>query len=508
VIALLPWLLGVAAGAVPPVMVQPTSGTGPSWLGVAVAQRLPRSLSILGVPVFLRPDRLRVQEILEIPAGPLTRATSVRIAEAVGVGRLVVGEHRLQGDQVVVSLRVLDVQRGVLGSPFVAEGSLADLPRLLDGLAWDIALAGPDPPSGRRADFLARRPSPPIEAFRTLAEALEEDDPVARRKGLERAVALAPGDDDARLALGRDHLRARRFDAALAALGTVPDGSPFARESRFLQGVALLEAGRSKEALDLYASLAARSATPAVLNNQGLARLRTPGSEPAVPLLRRAVEASGGARDLVFNLGWALLSEGDPEAAAFWLRGVVQEAPDDLEARRALAWALHRAGHVAEAREEWKALAGAVPAYESPAAPDLARRYERVVRSERLPDLDLEGRSDAELAAAQAGRAERLLAEGEADAAYLALTRAAYLDPYSARIHRLLARAREGRGEVREAVGELRMSLWCRDDPAVRGELATLLLKLGQDQEARIEARRVLEVDPANARARAVLEGN
>lgn len=506
--AILPLLLGLAAGSLPPVMVQPTSGPGPSWLGVAVAQRVPRSLSVLGVPAFLRPDRLRVQEILEIPAGPLTRATSVRIAESVGVSRLVVGEHRLEGDHVVVSLRVLDVRRGVLGSPFVAEGSLPELPALLDGLAWDIALAGPDPPPGSKQDFLARRPSPGIDAFRTLAQALDEDDPAARHRGLERAVALAPAYDDARLALGRDHLEARRLDAALAVLAKVPDGSPFAREARFLQGVALIESGRSKQALDLYAALAATSPSPAVLNNEGLARLRTPGSEPASPLLRKAVEQTDGAKDFVFNLGWALLSEGDPQAAAFWLRGLVQEAPDDLEARRALAWALHRAGRVAEAREEWKALAGAVPAYESPAAPDLARRYERVARSERLPTLDLEGRSDAERAAAQAGRADRLLAQGDADAAYLALTRAAYLDPYSARIHRLLAQTREKRGELTEALGELRMSLWCRDDPGVRAELAALLLKLGKAEEAEAEARRALAADPGNQRARAVLEGN
>ena len=50
------------------------------------------------------------------------------------------------------------------------------------------------------------------------------------------------------------------------------------------------------------------------------------------------------------------------------------------------------------------------------------------------------------------------------------------------------------------------MSLWADDTPAVRAELASLLAQMGRHPEAAQEARRVLEVDPANAVARAVLQ--
>ena len=49
------------------------------------------------------------------------------------------------------------------------------------------------------------------------------------------------------------------------------------------------------------------------------------------------------------------------------------------------------------------------------------------------------------------------------------------------------------------------MSLWVRDDAAVRAELAALLGAMGKHAEAKAEAQRVLKTDPGDAAARALL---
>ena len=54
------------------------------------------------------------------------------------------------------------------------------------------------------------------------------------------------------------------------------------------------------------------------------------------------------------------------------------------------------------------------------------------------------------------------------------LARAALLDPYAATPHRLLARARRAQGDDQQAVEELRMALFCREDPVLRRELGEL----------------------------------
>jgi Flp pilus assembly protein TadD len=51
------------------------------------------------------------------------------------------------------------------------------------------------------------------------------------------------------------------------------------------------------------------------------------------------------------------------------------------------------------------------------------------------------------------------------------------------------------------------MALWPREDAAVRAELALLLQELGRKDEARVEAEKVLKLEPQNESARKVMAG-
>lgn len=66
-------------------------------------------------------------------------------------------------------------------------------------------------------------------------------------------------------------------------------------------------------------------------------------------MIRKALELRPDDTDFAFNLGFALLVERDPAAAAFWLQRVVKQSPRDSHARALLSWALRRAGRTEEA---------------------------------------------------------------------------------------------------------------------------------------------------------------
>lgn len=479
---------------------------GQDWISQAVAEVLSRDLAFLGLPVISNEERQRAHELLEIPDVAVTRATSIRMAEALGARRVALGSFGLDGARLSLSLRLLDVERGTLSAPLAAAGPLDQLRPLLHGLAWDLALAGPLPPRRTKDELLARDGQLPFEAFRLYCQALRPGDPARRRQLLREALRRAPGDDDAELALGRLQLEAREYAAAVELLGRVSDASPAARGARFLQGVASYELGRYREAAELFARLAQQRPSAATLANHGLALARAGATQPLPSqVLRSAVDLEPGLPDLALNLGWALLFEGDGEAAAFWLRGLLRENARDLHARVLLCWALRRAGRAGEAEAEWKELLALAPGYATLASPDRSRRFERLLTSELSLAAGREARTDAELAAGHANRAERLLEGGDARSALAELNRAVYLDPHGARVHRLLARAHRALADPDQAVGELRMSLWCREDVAVRAELAELLAELGRASEARGEAQTVLKSDPANAVALRVL---
>jgi Tfp pilus assembly protein PilF len=482
---------------------EPASGSAiVPWLAETVADILPRDLERLGVPVVDRAERMRAHEVLDIPVVRLTRATSIRLAEALGVSRIIIGTYERHEEDLTLSLRSLDVERGTLNPPQIATAPMVSLPALLHGLAWDIALAGPVKPAGTREDFLARMRDVPFAALEAYGQGISAGKATTRMDQLRRAIKLKPDYDEARVALARAAIETHDYATADAALTPVKDDSPLARDARFLQGMAWIELGRGKDAAALYAGLAEQDASPGVLSNQALALQRS-GATGASALLRQAVAKAPGWADIAFNLGWTLLVEGDTEAAVHWLRAVTREAPRDVYARVALSWALGKSGHPEEAAEEWRGVSLMGPAYEGLAAPDLNRKLGRVVPSEQPLVIE---RSDVQLAAAHVGRAEALLKGNDAEGAMRELTRAAYLDPYSARAHEVMAHAYLSKGERDKALNELQMSLWCHDDNGVRMQLARALWDNGRASQAQAEARKILVTDPKHAEAKALLQ--
>jgi tetratricopeptide (TPR) repeat protein len=478
-----------------------------SWVGEAVGDLLTRALARAGVAAIGREDRLRAQAALELPRQPLTRATSIRLAEALGAERLVTGTYGVDGEKLSLNVRVLDVARGALSPPFVAGGPLETVGDLVDALAWEIAASGSPPPAVSLETFRASRPWLRFDAVRAYAQGHTARNPVNKARLFRRALALEPSFEEARMALGRLQVEAGEFSAGAETLARIPDTSPHARAARFLQGLAQLEIGRYREAAAIYAHLAEAETTPAVLNNQALALLRAGVTTPRPSsLLRQASEQEPAALDLVFNLAWALLTEGDADAALFFLRDVLERDPLDGHARVVLTWALRKAGQTKEADEAWKGVVTLSPGYEGLARMDLGRRFERILPAERMLVLSRGKRSPAEVAAGLIGKAERLAATGDHAAAVRELERAAYLDPHADRIRILLARAYRASGQGERAINQYMMTLWAQDDPSIRAEMAAVLKELGRHQEARVEAEKALRQDPQNEVARMVLQ--
>ncbi len=482
-------LLTLADAADEPVLVVPPDGpadAATSWVGATVAESLPRALQRAGVPAVPDTDRRRTQETLGVPSAATTRATSIRVAEALGSSRLVVGSWEPHGSAITLSLRLLDANRGTLSAPITAAAPLGELGVLVQSLAWDVALAGPRPSKGSREALVRQAASASSDTLKRLGLGLVARDAAARLREVRLAVAQDPACEEAALLLARLLVDTSAFAEARTVLARIPGQSVFGREARFLEGVALLGLARYREADSLYAELAQVGLSAAVLSNRAVARLRLGNSgKGASTLLRQAVEAEPASIELPLNLGWALLVEGEAPASAFWLRGAVRRDPSDAQARLLLSWALAAIPSAAEAEEQWNSAVALAPTLSGMRTADTSRKLERIFASEYALVLDPERHSDAEASRNHAARGEALLDGRDLAGAVAELTRASLLDPFAAKPHRLLARARRAQKDDVRAIEELRMALWCREDPAVRGELASLLRATGRIEEAR-----------------------
>ena len=103
--------------------------------------------------------------------------------------------------------------------------------------------------------------------------------------------------------------------------------------------------------------------------------------------------------------------------------------------------------------------------------------------------------------------AGRRLFRAERDAEAIAeLRRAIYLAPYEREAHLLLGRVYLRDGRVRDAIGELKISIWSDDQIDAHLALADAYIQAKDIAAARSELQTVLSRDPENADARRMID--
>ena len=289
-----------------------------------------------------------------------------------------------------------------------------------------------------------------------------------------------------------------------------------------LTAVAHLQLRDYTAAWQTLTALHARAPSALVLNDMGVARLRSaaplPGSARPTWYFSQARTLDPLDPDYLFNLGYAYWLEGDPSAARYWLREAVRLGPTDAAAHALLAQVLHAGGHAAEAARELALAQRLSASFEGldlkgqPAsAPKGLERLKEALeppRAERIDAaLEMVGlRQQRELASFYLDRGRRLSEQENDRDAESELTRALYLAPYDAEAHLLLGRSYLRTGRLREAIDAFKVSIWSEDSAAARVALAEAYLEARDTPAALAEAERALVLDPKSLHARQLVE--
>ena len=485
-----------------------------SWMREGAAILLTDVLAAAGAPIIEREERLQAFDRLQLPAyATLSRASTIRIGEALGASAVVSGTMLMDGDQLTVRARVVRLDSGRLLPEVSATGPLGDLFNVFGRLAQQIRHTAAPPVLTN--DRFATTP----QVFELYVKGLVAETPSTARGFLEQALKAAPRFDRVRIALWDLHSEADEHQRALDVVSAITKESTLFREGRFRRALSLMDLKRHDDALNTLRAMQAESPSAPVANAIGVAELRrTATHEPgrATYYFSQASELDPMDGDLFFNLGYAYWLDKDARAAIYWLREAVRRDPGDGDAHFILGVALQQTGSATEATRErelaerlsskykgWQAKAGTG----DPVPRGLERLHEELMPARARVDnvISTAGQRDQEKLAAHHLDAGRRAYQREADREAIdELRRALYLSPYLAEAHLLLGRLYLRGGRAPDAVEALKIALWSEATVPAHLALAEAFLQVQDQAAARAEVERALALDPASAEALAL----
>jgi tetratricopeptide (TPR) repeat protein/TolB-like protein len=483
-----------------------------TWMREGAAILLSDVLAAAGETVIEREERLQAFDRLQLPApATLSRASTIRVGHAVGASIVVAGTLAVQGDQLTVRARLIQLETGRLLPEVESSGPLAEIFDVFGRLGQRIRGVGTAPPATDRLP-----PTPQV--FELYVKGLVAETPSTAIGFLDQALKAAPRFDRARLALWDLHSEASEHQRAIDAVSGIAPESRLARDGRFRRSISLIHLKRFDDALQVLRELQKQEPSASVANAIGVAELRRAAEPPpgrATYYFSQASELDPSEGDLFFNLGYAYWIDKDPRAAIYWLREAVRRDPADGDAHFILGVALHQTGAAPEAARErelatrlsskyqgWEARA----AGGDPVPRGLERLLEELLPARGRIDLIFSSAEQRDYATQAAFHldAGRRAFERESDReAIQELRRALYLSPYLAEAHLLLGRLYLRGGRAADAVEALKIALWSEASVPAHLALAEAYLQVHDQAAARAEVDRALALDPKSPEAQA-----
>ena len=335
------------------------------WMSEGIADFLANRLASPTRYVLEREERDAAYRQLRLsPAAPLTLASEFKVAQTVGVNVAIVGSFTVKDGQLTTTVRWLDVPGLKLSPAEVVSGKLQAFDDLETRAVWKLVSAH-DNTLGATTEEEFERRFPPVRlgAFENYIRGVLANDAESRIRFLSEADRLNPDDHRAAFALGRYYFVQKDYANSATWLRKLVSGDGNYPEALFLLGLDEYFAGHDEEAQTAFEQLAKQMPLGEIVNNLGVVKAQRKNYNGALADFDRAYQSDQSDPDFAFNLGVCLWSMQKYDRAAQYLRTVVTEAPDDVDAHQLLAQVLGKLGFTKgrEGEMEWLSDHGASP---------------------------------------------------------------------------------------------------------------------------------------------------
>ena len=323
------------------------------WVGESIAESIGDSLSVQGLLVLARADRMEAYRRLSLRSGAeLTHASIHLLGQALDASNVIYGSYELSPNPanpqskgtLRITAQVLDLKHTHLGQEFVESGALEDLAAIELRLGWE-ALRQIDPATKvTEEEFLKDRPPVRIDAVENYIRGLLTSNPEQRLKFFSAAARLDERYSPPAFQLARIYWEKKDYKDASTWFERVMKSDPRYRESQFYLGLSHFYTGDYAAAERCFSEVAEQAPLNEVWNNLGAAQSRQKKLDAAAISFRKAIEGDDSDPDYRFNLGFTQWRAGNYDGAVESLRAATQRNPNDQEATALLGRTLKHDG--------------------------------------------------------------------------------------------------------------------------------------------------------------------
>lgn len=198
-----------------------------SWLSESISYSLYSSFLEEGVDVIPLERRNSIYEELQIPiTTPVTRATSIRLANMVGADMIITGDFVVMDGKVIVSSRTIDLNNGKLGETISIEGNINELIPLQNFLSWRLLQKIKNIEESRKDDFLRRWSNISLPAWENFIKGLLAKDNEKKELFLLKSLHLSPEFSLCRWEISYHYFKKKDYDKCLNYIKPLTDVKP------------------------------------------------------------------------------------------------------------------------------------------------------------------------------------------------------------------------------------------------------------------------------------------
>ncbi len=324
------------------------------WIGESVSETIDEALSTGGLLVLTREDREEVYRRLSLrPAVVLTKASVLKIGEALDAGQIVFGEMQVEGadagptslkSNIRLAVRIIDLKKMKQGPEFTESGPLENLSQMETKLAFLLLRQlAPDLAPTEDVFFHDRAPVR-VNAMESYVRGLMATNEEQKLELFTQAAKLDEHFSQPNFQLGRMLFAKKDYRTAEPWLSKVSRGDSHFLEAAFLRGICRYHEGDFDGAADQFRMVSNERPLNEVFNNLGAALSRKNDVNGAADNFKKALDGDEADPDYWFNLGYELWKQGRFDLAKTHFRAVLDRNSGDQEATTMLGRCLRQEG--------------------------------------------------------------------------------------------------------------------------------------------------------------------